>query len=92
LEVSGLIHAPTVLLPENEPPISIGKEAGCASEPVWTIWRRANFLPYGDSNFDPSAVSPQPATILTALSRLLFESIKLKTSLVYVGLKLVLSY
>jgi hypothetical protein len=37
LEVSGQLNAPTALPPGEEPPVPIGKEAGWAPEPVWTI-------------------------------------------------------
>jgi hypothetical protein len=31
--------------PGEEPLVSIGYEAGWASEPVWTRWRREKYLP-----------------------------------------------
>jgi hypothetical protein len=41
-------------------------------------WRRENFCPYQDSNFDPSVVhsviQPQPVAVLTAISWLLEEN------------------
>jgi hypothetical protein len=33
-------------------------EVGWTAEPVWTIWRGENSLPYRDSNSDPSVVQP----------------------------------
>jgi hypothetical protein len=42
LEVTGQLHAPAALPPGKEPPVTIGKEAGWAPEPVWTTWRREN--------------------------------------------------
>jgi len=38
MEVSGQLHAPAALLPEESPLIPIGYEAGWASEMVWTQW------------------------------------------------------
>jgi hypothetical protein len=29
-----------------------------APEPIWTTWRIEKSYPYGDSNYDPSAVQP----------------------------------
>jgi hypothetical protein len=59
------------LTPGKKSPVPIGKEGGCAPEPVWMTWRRENSLPYRDSNSDPSAV--QLVSIPTALSLLLAE-------------------
>jgi hypothetical protein len=38
MEASGLLHAPAASLSGKDPPVPIGKEAGWASEPVWTLW------------------------------------------------------
>jgi hypothetical protein len=52
------LHASAALPPGKEPPVRVGYEAGWASEPVWTLWRRENSYFYRDSNSDPSAVQP----------------------------------
>jgi hypothetical protein len=44
--------------PGERAPVPIGWEFGCASEPVWTTWRRERCCPYRDSNTDPSTVQP----------------------------------
>jgi hypothetical protein len=44
MEVSGLIHAPAASSPGKKPPVIIGYEDGCASELVWTLWRREKSL------------------------------------------------
>jgi hypothetical protein len=56
--VSGQLHAPNVLPRGKEPPVPIGKGAGWAPEPIWTMWRRENYGPYRGSNSGPSAVQP----------------------------------
>jgi hypothetical protein len=40
--VIGQLHAPAVLTPGKEPPArySLGREAGCIQEPIWTLQRR----------------------------------------------------
>jgi hypothetical protein len=57
-EVSGQLHAPAALLPENEHLISIGYEAGWVLEKVWMMWRGENSYPHLDSNSDPSVIQP----------------------------------
>jgi hypothetical protein len=42
----------------KEPLVSIESDTGWAAEPVWTAWRRENFLPYLDWNSEPSAFQP----------------------------------
>jgi hypothetical protein len=37
---NGQLHAQAALPPGEEPPVTIGQEAGWAQEPVWTLWRR----------------------------------------------------
>jgi hypothetical protein len=50
---------PPASLPHGEnPPVPIGKEAGWDPESVWPLWRTEIFLPYRDSNSDPSIVQP----------------------------------
>jgi hypothetical protein len=56
--VSGQLHTPASLPPGKEAPVPIGEEAGWASEPVRTTWRRKNSWPYRDSNSDPSVIQP----------------------------------
>jgi hypothetical protein len=34
--------------PGNEPPVPTGWEAGWATEPVWTLWRREKFYTAGN--------------------------------------------
>jgi hypothetical protein len=58
LEMRGQIHGPAALLPEKDPPVSIGQEVGWTPEPVWMMWRCENSRPYRDSNSDPSVVQP----------------------------------
>jgi hypothetical protein len=36
--MSSQLHVPAALAPGRELPMPIGQEAGCASDPVWTIW------------------------------------------------------
>jgi hypothetical protein len=55
MEVVGQIHAPAALSPEKEPPVPIGYEAGWASEPVWTLWRRETSCTAGNRTW---AVQP----------------------------------
>jgi hypothetical protein len=50
LEVSGQLHAPGERVPDTH-----WKGAGLA----WTIRRRENSWPYGDSNSDSSVVQPE---------------------------------
>jgi hypothetical protein len=40
VEMSGQLHAAVALPLRKEPPVPIGKEAGWAPEPVWTLWSR----------------------------------------------------
>jgi hypothetical protein len=54
---------PRPLYPQGEFPVSIGQEAGWASEPVWTQW------PYWEST--PCRPSSSLVTTLTELPRLL---------------------
>jgi hypothetical protein len=56
LEVSGQLHAPAALFPENIPSYPLDRRARWISEPVWTTWRRENSWPYWDSNSNPSLV------------------------------------
>jgi hypothetical protein len=49
--VSGQLQAPATLPPGKSP-----QEVGWTSEPVWTIWRSENFLPYRDLNSHPPLV------------------------------------
>jgi hypothetical protein len=58
LEVSHQLHNPGALVPEKEPPILIGQEAGWTPEPFWTTWRGEKSCPERDSNPDLSAVQP----------------------------------
>jgi hypothetical protein len=44
--VSGQLHAPDAVLPKKEPPVTIGQGVGWTPEPIWTVWRRENSLPY----------------------------------------------
>jgi hypothetical protein len=44
MEVSGYLHAPAAVLLRKETPVSIGYEAGWASESVWTLWSREKSL------------------------------------------------
>jgi hypothetical protein len=44
MTVSGQ-HAPAALTPGKDPPVRIGWEAGWASEPVCTLWRRERSTP-----------------------------------------------
>jgi hypothetical protein len=44
MEVSGQLHTPAALLLGKEHPVPIGYEAGCAPEPVWTLWSREKSL------------------------------------------------
>jgi hypothetical protein len=64
LEVCGQLHAPAALPPGKEPPVPIGQEAGCAPEPVWTLWRREKSCTAGNRT---RAV--QPVAIPTELTR-----------------------
>jgi hypothetical protein len=41
--VSSQLHAPAALLPENDPLVLIGQEAGWDPEPVWTRWWSEKF-------------------------------------------------
>jgi hypothetical protein len=43
MEVSGQLRSPAALPSGKEPPVSIGKEAGWAPEPVWMWCRREKF-------------------------------------------------
>jgi hypothetical protein len=74
----------------KEPPVLIGQEVGCTSEPVWTIWRSENSLPHRDSNSDFSVIQPvasrytvyaipAPHTILIGLEICKFNRIKHRT-------------
>jgi hypothetical protein len=47
MDVSGQLHAPASLTPV---PTLYG--AGCSSETVRTLWKRAYFFPYCESNPD----------------------------------------
>jgi hypothetical protein len=51
LEVNDQFHAPG----ERAPQYPLDRRLG-ATEPVWTIWRSENLLPYRDSNSDSSVV------------------------------------
>jgi hypothetical protein len=42
----------------KETTVPISWEVGWSPEPVWTIWRSYNSLPYRDSNSDLSVVHP----------------------------------
>jgi len=42
--VNSQVHDPTALPLGKVRPISIGLEAGWVPEPVWTLWRREEFL------------------------------------------------
>jgi hypothetical protein len=42
--VSGQLHTQARLPPGKEPPVPIECEAGWATEPVWTLWRRGKYL------------------------------------------------
>jgi hypothetical protein len=44
--------------PRKGPLIRIEQEVAWTPESVWAIRRRENFLPYRDSNSDPSVVQP----------------------------------
>jgi hypothetical protein len=44
MEVIGQLHVPAALSLEKRPQVIIGEEAGWASEPVWTLYRRENSL------------------------------------------------
>jgi hypothetical protein len=44
MEVSVQLHAPAALATGKEHPVPIGKEAGWALEPVWTLWNREQSL------------------------------------------------
>jgi hypothetical protein len=56
MEVSGQLHAPAALLPEEEPPVPIGYEAGWAPEPIWTRWWREKFpAPAGNRTLEPQS-------------------------------------
>jgi hypothetical protein len=68
MEVSGQLHAPAALSPEKEPLVPIGEEAGWASEPFWTQWRREKFPALaGNRTLEPRSPVLKP----TELSRLL---------------------
>jgi hypothetical protein len=56
--VSGQLHDPAASPTEKEPPIPIGWEAGWATVPLWTTWRRGKSRPYWGSNSDCLAVQP----------------------------------
>jgi hypothetical protein len=48
MEESGQLHNPAALPSRKEPPVSIGEEAGCAPESVWTLWRREKSFTTGN--------------------------------------------
>jgi hypothetical protein len=50
MEVSGQLHAPAALPQGKEPLVPIGGEAGCALEPVLTLWNREKFCLCRESN------------------------------------------
>jgi hypothetical protein len=52
MELSGQLSAPTTLTPGKSPPVPILQEAGCAPEPVWTLWRRGKCCPCRKSSPD----------------------------------------
>jgi len=50
---------PAALIPEKQPPIPIGQEAGWAPEPVWTRWRKEKY-----SLIDPAGEYAQTALVI----------------------------
>jgi hypothetical protein len=56
MKKSGQFHAP-VALPPVKSRVPIWYEAGWASEPVWTLWRREKSHPYRESNTGHTASS-----------------------------------
>jgi hypothetical protein len=48
LEVTGQFYTPTAFPPGKEPSVTIGEEAGCAPESVWTLWKRETLVPVGN--------------------------------------------
>jgi hypothetical protein len=58
MELSGQLHAPAALPPEEEQSVLIGEEVKWTPEPVWTTWRREICWPYQDSKSDPSVAQP----------------------------------
>jgi hypothetical protein len=53
-------HAPVAVLPGKDAPVPIVQKDWWAPEPVWIIWRSENYLPFRDSNSDPSTMQPPP--------------------------------
>jgi hypothetical protein len=58
MEVSGQIHASAALPPGVEAPVFIEREAGWASEPVWTSRRREKTFSCWESYLGRPAGSP----------------------------------
>jgi hypothetical protein len=74
MRVSGQRHAPAALPPGKGSPVPIGQEAGWAPEPVWTQrLEEKSFDPAGDRNPIARSSSPQSDTILSELTRLLYN-------------------
>jgi hypothetical protein len=42
--MSGQLHAPAALTPAEGALVRTAEEVGCASQPVWTLWRREKSL------------------------------------------------
>jgi hypothetical protein len=61
MEVSGQLHTPAALPPEEELPAPIGYEAGWAPEPVWTLWSGEKSLTLAENR--TTAVQPLPVAI-----------------------------
>jgi hypothetical protein len=40
----GQLHSPAALPPQGRAPVTIGQEAKCAPDPIWTLWRNENDL------------------------------------------------
>jgi hypothetical protein len=59
MKVNIELHAPASLFPEEELPVLIG----WAPEPVWTLWRREEFL-------SRSGIELPPRRLVTALEAL----------------------
>jgi hypothetical protein len=52
------IRNPAALPPGKEPTLSIGQEAGWASESVWMLWRREKSYPWWEENPGRAVRSP----------------------------------
>jgi len=44
MEVSGQLHAPTILFPTEELPMPFGQEDGMSPQPIWTFRRKAKSI------------------------------------------------